>query len=473
MAYDVDRANYWADYYGVPRGYFSNLIAAESSGDPNAVSSAGAIGLTQTMPDTFYDEGGTDIHDPDQQLKIGAQYLRKMYDSTGNWYDAAQAYNAGLAGVRNADTAAYADKVTGGDPNVANNISAANAGQLPGGVAPVRTVTPTDVRNLYLSTGGRMENPSEKLNMGAIWNVVNAPRYNPQEAMVNKNMSSTDANALAMTILPKYNGDQLKQAINGEDAQWANAAKANADLKNQTQNMSAAAQMADQIVHSNNSSNRAIYAGIAKMFGGQIPYQDNNMMSSNQLMEASLPFLQGAAKNAYDMQAQKAQFNYDIAKQDHAMANQAALAQEYAKMGLNSKGKSSSGSSGGGAGVKYKPTSEADWQKTYSDDYLGQDAYGADNDNLSNYDNGQTVEQKAQSGNNMVKQLVSGANTYAMKGQYDNAIAALNQANDVLASMNQQGLGSYDTYGPVLEQIMQTKQNLEQQRQEAINSGNM
>jgi len=72
------------------------IVKAESSYDPNAVSSKGAVGLMQLMPATAERYGVKDRHDPGQNLRGGASYLKdllKQFD-----FDlrlAIAAYNAG------------------------------------------------------------------------------------------------------------------------------------------------------------------------------------------------------------------------------------------------------------------------------------------------------------------------------------------------------------------------------------------
>ena len=83
---------------GVPESLLSALVKNESGGNPDAVSPAGAIGLTQLMPGTA--EGlGVDPYDPEQNLLGGARYLRQQFDRFGSWDLALAAYNAGPGAV--------------------------------------------------------------------------------------------------------------------------------------------------------------------------------------------------------------------------------------------------------------------------------------------------------------------------------------------------------------------------------------
>lgn len=72
------------------------VVLAESAYQKDAVSKKGAIGLMQLMPATASRYGVRDIHDPYENLKGGALYLRdllKMFDQ--NLQLALAAYNAG------------------------------------------------------------------------------------------------------------------------------------------------------------------------------------------------------------------------------------------------------------------------------------------------------------------------------------------------------------------------------------------
>jgi soluble lytic murein transglycosylase-like protein len=85
---------------GIDPALLTGLIRQESGFDPNAVSSAGAVGLTQLMPSTAQALGVADPRDPAQSIEAGARYLREQLDRFGgDATKALAAYNAGPGAV--------------------------------------------------------------------------------------------------------------------------------------------------------------------------------------------------------------------------------------------------------------------------------------------------------------------------------------------------------------------------------------
>jgi hypothetical protein len=75
------------------------VMRVESGGNPNAVSSAGAIGLMQLMPGTARDLG-VNPRDPQKNLEGGIKYLAQLADKyDGDYVKTLAAYNAGSSRV--------------------------------------------------------------------------------------------------------------------------------------------------------------------------------------------------------------------------------------------------------------------------------------------------------------------------------------------------------------------------------------
>ncbi|MBU2702011.1 soluble lytic murein transglycosylase-like protein [Sporomusaceae bacterium BoRhaA] len=95
------------------------IARAESDYSPSAVSSAGAVGVMQLMPETAASLGVRDIQDPRQNIDGGVQYLKQMLTTfNGDVSMAVAAYNAGPQAVKNyngvppySETQAYVQKV--------------------------------------------------------------------------------------------------------------------------------------------------------------------------------------------------------------------------------------------------------------------------------------------------------------------------------------------------------------------------
>lgn len=138
--------------FGVPAAWIWAVMRAESAGDVRAISSAGAMGLMQIMPDTWADlrvrhRLGSDPYDPRDNILAGVAYLREMHDRYGSPGFLA-AYNAGpgryeeyLAGARSlpAETRAYVAALAPlvGGEDIAGPVTVATAEPLPWTRAPL------------------------------------------------------------------------------------------------------------------------------------------------------------------------------------------------------------------------------------------------------------------------------------------------------------------------------------------------
>lgn len=90
----------FAGRFGLEPALVKAVIRAESGFDRRAVSSAGARGLMQLMPETARIHGCRDVYDPEQNIAAGVKHLHLLLERYGdNLPRALAAYNAGSEAV--------------------------------------------------------------------------------------------------------------------------------------------------------------------------------------------------------------------------------------------------------------------------------------------------------------------------------------------------------------------------------------
>lgn len=126
--------------YGVSKKLLMAVAKQESNFNTNAVSSAGARGVMQLMPETAAGLGVTDPFDPYQNIMAGARLLRDNIKKFGSVPLALAAYNAGPAAVKKyngippyKETQSYVKNITAmlgdGDASIKSSYRYAGAQQ--------------------------------------------------------------------------------------------------------------------------------------------------------------------------------------------------------------------------------------------------------------------------------------------------------------------------------------------------------
>ncbi len=134
-----------APSYGVPPSLALAVMQAESSGNPAAVSPAGAIGLFQLMPATAASLG-VNPNDPTSNIQGGLTYLHQLNQQYGgDWTQTLEAYNEGPGALAAhgayPSSAAYAagilsaagplDSSMGSDSTIASDSTPSSDGSIP------------------------------------------------------------------------------------------------------------------------------------------------------------------------------------------------------------------------------------------------------------------------------------------------------------------------------------------------------
>ena len=84
---------------GIPAALVKAVIHAESAFNESAISKKGAIGLMQLMPGTARELGVVQPFRPEENVRGGSRYLRRLHDRYGSWTYTLAAYNAGPTAV--------------------------------------------------------------------------------------------------------------------------------------------------------------------------------------------------------------------------------------------------------------------------------------------------------------------------------------------------------------------------------------
>ena len=146
--------------YNVPADLVHSIIQAESNYDSRAVSSKGAVGLMQLMPETAAQYGVKDRFDPEDNIMGGVRYLKdlcKLFKNNTKMVLAA--YNAGQEALKKyngippyAETIEYIKRVMESYPR-------AYIGGL-----PVRKFTTPDGRQVFTNDPYYHLNQSSRKN---------------------------------------------------------------------------------------------------------------------------------------------------------------------------------------------------------------------------------------------------------------------------------------------------------------------
>lgn len=136
---------------GVPWEVLGAIMAIESGGNPDAVSSQGAVGLMQIMPQYHQERAnkyGGNLKDPRTNILTAADFLAELYKRYGSWEKAAAAYfgaidsQGNITGAQDATGTSgyeYVKRFTGTLAKLRGVSNAQVSAGSPGATAPGRS----------------------------------------------------------------------------------------------------------------------------------------------------------------------------------------------------------------------------------------------------------------------------------------------------------------------------------------------
>lgn len=200
-----------AQKYGIDPEMFVRQIQQESGFDPNAKSSAGALGLAQLMPGTALDMGVLRI-DPLQNLEGGAKYMRMLLDRyNGDYRLALAAYNAGMGNVDKAggipafpETQNYVNAIYGSQPNTTQQ----------GGPAVDQYAQPPQQKGIL----SYITDPEKRAKLGLVLSsLASTPNAGVQQMLTNKIAGFEDTRTQNKTVqfLQSRGRADLAEAVAG------------------------------------------------------------------------------------------------------------------------------------------------------------------------------------------------------------------------------------------------------------------
>lgn len=120
--------------YGVPVSLLEAQDFVESTFNPNAVSPAGAEGISQFLPSTFSAYGSGSPFNAQDDIDAQAKYMSTLDKQYGSWQSALEAYNSGSP----TGAPSYASEILGDAGNLLGglgNASGPTAGEQTGNSA--------------------------------------------------------------------------------------------------------------------------------------------------------------------------------------------------------------------------------------------------------------------------------------------------------------------------------------------------